>query len=89
MRAFWFVICELELSKIWVCTGRQRIVMIFILGYFQQKVLTEFYETEKICPFMSVIYAHFIGNKNFSGKFAPVTFLISIMLFFQDRDGKI
>ena len=60
MRAFWFVICELELSKIWVCTGRQRIVMIFILGYFQQKVLTEFYETEKIyvhlCPlFMPIL----------------------------------
>ena len=34
--------------------------MIFILGYFQQKVLTEFYETQKtyvhLCPlFMSIL----------------------------------
>ena len=45
--------------------------------------------SKNLCPFMSVIYVHFIGNKNFWGKFAPVTFLISIMLFFQDRDGKV
>ena len=54
---------------------QQRIVIYFILGYFQQKVITKFCENfvkaKKL--YFELFFAHFRASKNFSGKPVFVT----------------
>ena len=52
------------------CTGKQRMTLTFAFGYFQQKVMTKFFDSQKtqfLNPFW-VLFTDFKANRNFSWK---------------------
>ena len=68
--AYWPITCGAEFSELWVSTRKQRIVRSFIINYFQQKIMAQFYgkETQEnsiLDPFFPVR-----RTNNFPGKSA-------------------
>ena len=43
----WHISLETESSQYWVCTGKQRIVMVLALVYLQKKVMTKLFKNCK------------------------------------------